>query len=96
MIHHRDHDHENNRLSNLALWTKEEHDNYHARIRTMSNNKSGVRGVYWSNSREKWIARLRADGRGHSRYRDTKEEAIAARRDLERRYLEPNKHIPRI
>ena len=32
-VHHVDHDRTNNRLENLALWDRDEHRKYHARIR---------------------------------------------------------------
>lgn len=46
------------------------------------------KGIYWDKSRNKWVARLYANGkvRLHKRF-DAKEEAIKARREAEQKYF---------
>lgn len=49
----------NNRLDNLRQATRTENN----RNKSMySNNKSGVKGVFWCNTRNAWRVRLRLDG----------------------------------
>ncbi len=51
----------------------------------LKNNKSGVRGVCWDKSREKWIAQIQFKGKHYNlgRY-DKKEDAIAIRKIAEK------------
>ena len=44
-----------------------------------ASNTSGIKGVYWSNTYRKWIAKIRAEGKiYHLGYYDIKSEAAAA------------------
>lgn len=71
----------NNSKSNLRLCTNQE-NSCNARLRT--NNKSGVKGVYWSNGRMKWEAQITSKGVRHALGRfNTFKEAVAARRYAE-------------
>lgn len=50
-----------NRWSNLRLAT---HAQNRANSRRQKNNTSGFKGVVWDKARGKWIAAIRADGKG--------------------------------
>lgn len=54
------------------------------------NNKSGVKGVYWNKSENRWIAKIGLRGKTITigRYKSL-EEAAAARRDAEKKYFAP-------
>ena len=53
-------------------------------------NKTGVRGVSWSNREQKYIARIGLQNKTIMLGRfDTLEEAAAARKAAERKYYEP-------
>jgi hypothetical protein len=60
-VDHRDGDGKNNRWENLREATHKQ--NTQANHHQNRNNTSGYRGVYWSKSRNKWHARIEADGR---------------------------------
>jgi hypothetical protein len=66
-----------NRIVNLRK-VKKSDNNYNQNLR--KNNKSGVRGVYFSNSKNKWVAKV---GNKHIGCFDAKEEAISARLSAE-------------
>lgn len=54
------------------------------------NNKSGIKGIWWNDSRKKWEAYIHIHGKNKylGRYVN-KEDAIAARRAAEEVYFEP-------
>jgi hypothetical protein len=73
-----------NRRSNLRVCTIAE--NVRHRVRQNRNNASGVRGVRWDASRQRWTATLGHEGHTLNLGRFlTKEEAIEARRAGEAR-----------
>lgn len=49
-----------NRISNLRLATRSQNM---ANCGLRSTNKSGVKGVYWSKRKSRWIARVQKDGK---------------------------------
>lgn len=52
------------------------------------NNKSGITGVVWDKSRQKWVAQIYLKGRCiHLGRYDSKEEAAQARKDGEKKYF---------
>ena len=54
------------------------------------NNTSGIKGVYWSNSEQKWIAKIGFQGRSITigRYKE-KEDAAKARKEAEAKLFDP-------
>ena len=71
-----------NRLSNLRPATPQE-NNYNERIPT--TNTSGIKGVYWSNDKQKWHAQIKQGGKQHhiGYYDDIKEaeRVVRAKRE---------------
>lgn len=58
--------------------------------RIQSNNKSGVRGVCWDKSRNKWKAEIKFKGKKIYLGRfENKKDAIAARKEAEEKYFQP-------
>lgn len=53
------------------------------------NNTSGVRGVYYSNRKRKWVATIQFRRAMHKKYFDKKEDAIEYRKKLEEEYFRP-------
>ncbi|HAU85878.1 MAG TPA: hypothetical protein DCW90_10350, partial [Lachnospiraceae bacterium] len=54
----------------------------------MSNNTSGIIGVYWSKANAKWRAVIGFDGKKiHLGYYENKEEAIKIRLQAEKKYF---------
>lgn len=54
----------------------------------MSNNKSGVTGVYWSKKDERWVAQLRINRKCvYSRQFNNFEDAVKARKEAEEKYF---------
>lgn len=53
------------------------------------NNCSGVRGVYFDNTSQKWIAKLTFRGKTYKKSFRTKSEAINYRKYLEEKYFKP-------
>lgn len=88
-IDHINQDRVDNRLSNLREVTKQENSR-NASLRC--DNSSGVTGVYWNASKNKWHAQIRVDGeRIHLGYLTSKEAAIAARKAADARFgFHPN------
>lgn len=82
---HIDGDRANNRIVNLRAASAAE--NGRNRTRKQKRNSSGIRGVYWFASRNKWVAQIGVDRKVFNLgYFATKEAAAAARRDAETRY----------
>lgn len=59
-IDHVNRDRSDNRLQNIRLATISQN---HANKTAQRNNASGHKGVYWCNTRSRWIAKLVSDGR---------------------------------
>lgn len=75
-IDHINRDRSDNRWANLRLATPTENSG-NQDLRT--NNRTGLKGVYWDKSRNKWHAQIRIDGRKTNLGRfDTAAEAAAA------------------
>lgn len=53
------------------------------------NNKSGCIGVYYSNSKNKWMANLTLKNTKHQKAFNNKEDAIKYRKQLEEKYFKP-------
>jgi len=82
-VDHIDGDKLNNVKSNLRICTNQE-NSCNARLR--SNNKSGVKGVYWSQSRMKWTVQITFNGKTENlgRYSTLKEATeVRHRREIE-------------
>lgn len=72
-----------NRRANLRVVSRGQ--NLQNRTRLQKSNTSGIRGVYWSASREKWIAEAKVNSKSHRiGYFNDIEEASAAVRDWRR------------
>lgn len=92
-IDHINGDRSDNRMANLRSVSRSENLRNAA---ISSANTSGVRGVDWFKPIGKWRARIRADGKEVTvGYFDAKEDAVAARKEAERRYgYHPNHGRP--
>lgn len=60
-----------------------------AKHKANSNNKSGIRGVHWCSSKNKWIASLSFQKKTYSKAFKNKEDAIKYRKELEEKYFKP-------
>lgn len=75
-----------NAITNLRLATPSE--NLQNRQGAMSNNQSGILGVFWNESQQKWVSSLNLYGKTiHRKRHDTLEAAVAARRAAEIKYF---------
>lgn len=54
-----------------------------------TSNKSGIVGVFYSNSKHKWVAHLTCQNKMHKKTFNTKEDAIKYRKELEEKYFKP-------
>lgn len=83
-IDHINHDRQDNRIGNLRVVSAIENMRNQKRFK---NNKSGVVGVCWNSSKNKWLASIGTGGRLTflGNYAD-KDEAIAVRTDAEKRF----------
>jgi len=78
-IDHKNGNRDDNRIENLRLCTNSENLQNQ---RTDKNNSSGIKGVTWSNGRQKWVAQIRRNGRGRTiGFFDNKEDAAKAYSD---------------
>lgn len=85
VIDHINHNRLDNRKSNLRVCTQHQNN---INKSFMSNNTSGVIGVHWNKSNNKWRSRIKYNGRQiHLGYFNTKEEAIQARINAEIEYF---------
>lgn len=76
----------NNTLSNLRVCSNA--DNLKNRVKLPANNTSGILGVRFNTNRNKWTAEIQANKVVHRLgYFNTKEEAVAARREAELLYF---------
>ena len=55
----------------------------------LSTNKSGIKGVFYSNSKNKWIANLTFQNKTYKKAFKNKEDAIKYRKELEKKYFKP-------
>lgn len=83
-IDHINHDPSDNRIKNLRDVTNKENNRNFPR---QKNNKSGVTGVYFDNSRTKWAATIKVNYKsiGLGRF-ETLIDAVAARKRAEKIY----------
>jgi len=83
-IDHINGDREDNRLENLRDVTLQEN---RKNMKKHKDNTSGHMGVVWDESRKKWQARIRVNGKDRylGRFKD-KDRAIEARKDAEIKY----------
>ena len=79
IIDHKDQNKLNNRIDNLREATKEQ--NQQNRVKN-KNNTSGVKGVFWDKTKNKWLVQIRANGKANhlGRYSD-KSEAISVAKE---------------
>ena len=83
MIDHIDHDKANNRIENLRIATLHENNRNRSLPR---NNTSGTIGVFWHKLAGKWTSFIRDGGRVlYIGSFDSIDDAIAARKDAERK-----------
>lgn len=83
-VDHINRDKLDNRKSNLRLVTN--HQNcFNKNVK--SDNTSGYSGVNWDKRYQKWRARIKNGREIHLGYFKTKEEAIAARKESEKKYF---------
>lgn len=54
-----------------------------------ANSQSGVRGVHWCSSKNKWIASLSFQKKTYQKAFKNKEDAIKYRKELEEKYFKP-------
>jgi len=88
-IDHIDGNPSNNRIENLRVVTRREN---HQNMRRRKDNTSGATGVYFRDHIRKWVARIRANDKdNHLGVFETREDAIAARKEAERAHgFHPN------
>ncbi len=88
-IDHIDHNPLNNKIENLRLSNNKENKKNKG---LQSNNKSGVNGVYWSNSCKCWRASIQINGKArHIGLYDDIEDAKIARMEKEKEFgFHPN------
>lgn len=84
IIDHINHNRLDNRKENLRICTSQQNN---MNLNKRSDNTSGHTGVWFSNSKNRWIAEIRVNGKSKSRNCKTKEEAIEARKELEELYF---------
>lgn len=80
-IDHINHDRADNRWENLRNVAKAENCK---NVKRGSRNTSGVVGVRWDYSREKWVAQIKVTGKGrHLGYYDSFKRAVSVRKRAE-------------
>ena len=84
LLDHIDRNTSNNRLSNLRRATQSQN---HQNQGLSKRNTSGVKGVSWDKARVKWKLHIAAGNKKKQIRFDTKEQAIAARKDAEDKYF---------
>lgn len=82
-IDHINHNPQDNRKCNLRLVTREQNQ---ANTKLRTDNTSGTKGVYFSNTRNCWIACIQANHKQFSKGFVNKEDAINYRKYLEEKY----------
>jgi hypothetical protein len=77
----------------LADWAKTGGRHFIGRLasqKAQSNSKSGIKGVNWDKTRQKWVAEININGVKHFLGRfDVLENAAAARKQAEEKYFKP-------
>tara|TARA_R110002012_G_scaffold309468_1_gene516459 strand:+ start:1484 stop:1993 length:510 start_codon:yes stop_codon:yes gene_type:complete len=81
-VHHKDGNLKNNYLYNLRF-CKEEDEDYRKTLPVRSTNSSGVEGVNFVRGINRWVARIKINGRVCQRSYESKEQAIIYRRNLQ-------------
>ena len=84
IIDHINRNKKDNRKANLRIVTPQQNCMNKGIQR---NNKSGVSGVYYDKSRERWVAQLTLNGKKHFKRFRTKTEAIVCRKNYEEKYF---------
>ena len=80
-VDHINHIRDDNRLCNIRLST---HHENHKNLSLAKNNKSGVMGVFFDKSRNKWLSRIKLNQKTiHLGRFDKKEDAIKSRKIAE-------------
>lgn len=82
-IDHINHKPNDNRKNNLRIVNRFQNQ---ANSKTRIDNSSGTKGVYYCNTRNRWVATLQENNRQHAKSFKTKEEAIEYRKVLEEKY----------
>ena len=54
-----------------------------------ANSQSGIRGIHWCSSKNKWIASLSFQKKTYQKAFKNKEDAIKYRKELEEKYFKP-------
>lgn len=86
LVDHEDTDHTNNRIENLRELDKR--GNAYNTNKLWGHNTSGIRGVSWDNTQEKWVVRFKhQDKYLFGGYFDDIELAKEKRLEMERRHL---------
>ena len=85
IIDHINHDKTDNRKCNLRPISGNENQ---WNAKKASNNTSGVTGVFWDSSRQRWLASLFCNGKTHHLGRfDSFDDAVAARKAAEEKFF---------
>lgn len=84
VIDHINGDNSDNTIDNLRLVTHTENNRNRS---TPKDNTSGHVGLYWMNSKKKWLVQIGSNGKNvHVGYFKNKDAAIAARKEAEIKY----------
>lgn len=84
-VDHRNRSRQANEWENLRKATRQENTSNRSVYKW---SKTGVAGVTWDKAREKWSARIKAGGKGHTLGRfDNFDDAVKARREAEIRFF---------
>ena len=85
VVDHINHNELDNRKFNLRVCTKQQND---MNKRKQPNNTSGITGVTWDKSNNKWMAQIQVNGKNIKLGRfKNKEDAIEARKQAEIKYF---------
>lgn len=84
VVDHIDGNKANNRKNNLRICTLEQNS---CNQKIHSNNTSGFPGVWYSESRNKWVAEIKINGKKIAKSFNDIENAIAKRIELEKQYF---------
>lgn len=82
-VDHINHNRLDNRKSNLRIVTHQE--NQH-NLAIGKSNTSGYKGVYYNIAHNKWCCQIKVNGKSIAKLFNTKDEAIAKRKELESIY----------
>ena len=84
-VDHIDHDRLNNMRSNLRIVTNQQNN---MNVSKPKDNKSGILGVHWSKTSEKWVAQIRFNKKYiNLGYFDNLDEASRVRKEAEKKYF---------